>query len=182
MLFKEELAQKIIEGVKTQTRRPWNEGETMILGDEGFKAVYSAKEKLKWQIGKSYAVQYGRGLPTRMWDVEKRKLLPYHNYQDLMSIENGLPLSEVGLHPLRIKLLDIRFEDVRTICESDAIAEGFQHPENTAYWGFIETWASFYDKPFSKVMRETDVLESAELKARPAKRYQAWAITFEVVK
>lgn len=63
MLFKPELAQKVLSGEKTQTRR---------LGKPGFKPWYRYDETIPavvvtelhrpvWQVGKTYAVCPGRG-------------------------------------------------------------------------------------------------------------------------
>jgi hypothetical protein len=100
MQFKPELAQKILKGEKTQTRRTVKPGERLVNLKEGGKFVIWRKDtglaslvhkRIKWQTGQSYSIQPGRGKP--------------------------------GLG--RFLLLDIRRELVRDISEEDAIAEGF---------------------------------------------------------
>lgn len=64
MLFKPELAQKILRGEKTQTRRVVKPGEGLefhIAQNGGeLKAVYNNRG-LKWIVGQTYAIQPGRG-------------------------------------------------------------------------------------------------------------------------
>jgi hypothetical protein len=64
MLFKPELCEKILKGAKVQTRRIVKAGEGLEywLGPAGseIKAVYNDKG-LKWMVGKTYAIQPGRG-------------------------------------------------------------------------------------------------------------------------
>lgn len=182
MLFKWELIEKIVAGQKTQTRRPVGFKDSGLFDDE-IKTVYT-NGRIKWQVGRSYAVQYGMNLPTVVWDSAKGKALPYINYQDLMSIENGLPLSEVGLYPLRIKLLDIRYEDVRNISHEDSLAEGFS---DNPKLDFLYTWGGFYNKPSLPIINiaaQTANNPNAcpnKLWTFDDKFYQAWALSFEVV-
>lgn len=184
MLFKEELALKIVLEVKTQTRRPIKAGEELV-GKFGIKTVLS-NGRIKWQVGREYSVQYGRGLPTRLWNQGHQYLLPYHMYPerefDAMNDDGRHWIGDEDFYPLKIRILDILFEDVRNISEDDAIAEGFEHAENTARWGFLETWASFYDKPFFKLLQSSEMLRQYEIDARPYNLYQAWVLKFEMVK
>lgn len=57
MLFKRQLAIKICEGQKTQTRRAVKPHEYY---DAQTQSVYAGK-KLKWQVGRTYGVQIRRG-------------------------------------------------------------------------------------------------------------------------
>ncbi len=211
MLFKQELAEKIIEGAKTQTRRPIKAGEK-LLTIEGVKTVMAGNGKrIKYQVGREYAVQYAYGLPTRYWNPsEQTPLMPWEFYQDALAQE-GPKFHEIaklmGWKPLRIKLLDIWAEDVRTINLGASLAEGFSCADE-----FLVTWCKFYDaklypqwwslfgeyvahwtfnqKPYkSRAIEEFDglVAEYAHfstwlIKNRPSNLYQAWALRFEVVK
>lgn len=100
MQFKPELAQKILTGEKTQTRRTVKPGEylydpipdtKMVLGANKRTKDRCTKYLTKWVVGQTYAIQPGRGKAA------------------------------IG----RFKLLDIRRERVQDITEQDAIAEGF---------------------------------------------------------
>ena len=70
MIFKDELCAKVLNGEKTQTRRIKKENERLIPGDQYFPDAvmrYSEHpsdpryEVVKWQVGRTYAVQPGRG-------------------------------------------------------------------------------------------------------------------------
>jgi hypothetical protein len=184
MLMKEELAKLVIEGVKTQTRRPIKSGESLVTIDGVTTVMAGNGKRIKYQVGREYSLQYGRGLPTRYWH-KGEGLMDWEFYQDALAQEgeNFHKISGLmGWKPLKIKLLDICEEDVRTISEQDAICEGFEHPEDTARWGFIETWAGFYDKPIAKAMKSSEAFFMPLLNARPEKLYLAWALKFEVVR
>lgn len=96
MLFKPELADKIIRGTKTQTRRVVGGNDTFTrdgaLYDRGLDWLYVERNgRLLWSRGRTYAVCPGRGK------------------------------SQVA----RIRITDIRQECVGDISEADATAEGF---------------------------------------------------------
>jgi hypothetical protein len=59
MLFKPYLAEAILQGKKTQTRRlPSNTGSVLFQGH--IIAVYQ-NHRLRWRVRKTYAIQPGRG-------------------------------------------------------------------------------------------------------------------------
>jgi len=58
MQFKRELANKILAGEKTQTRRPVKVNEYQTTHDD---LVEVRNGRLKWRVGKTYSVQPGRG-------------------------------------------------------------------------------------------------------------------------
>lgn len=60
MQFKPELAQKILTGEKTQTRRIVKPGERFVDYLPGGKVVFTEK-RTKWAVGQTYAIQPGRG-------------------------------------------------------------------------------------------------------------------------
>lgn len=67
MLFTPKNAQKVMNGTKTQTRRLCREGDEVDTRTEGdgkpiIDSVYSANKR-KWQVGRTYSVQPGRGKP-----------------------------------------------------------------------------------------------------------------------
>lgn len=99
MLFKAELAQKVRDGSKTQTRRPRLENHIVDLHPVT-KDVWTVRlvmrdgrTRIKWEVGRVYAVQNKRG----------------------------------GAAIGRIDMVKIRQEDARKICQADVIAEGFEH-------------------------------------------------------
>ena len=60
MLFTPENAAKVMRGLKTQTRRP-NRGYTLICEQGALSQVRLPGGRLLWEVGRSYAVQPGRG-------------------------------------------------------------------------------------------------------------------------
>jgi hypothetical protein len=187
-LFKEYLAEKIITDEKTQTRRPKKEGDQLCIHD-GKKTVVSHygtdKQRIKMQVGRNYAIQYGRGKPCRWWMAET-----YLGNPELMSYEQFLKMSnypspwewileDEGWKKLRYTITDIRNVDVRNISWHDSIAEGFENPI-----GFWKTWCKFYDPTaheWSQFIGSNNTVATC-LKSRPDNLYQAWAYDFEVLK
>jgi hypothetical protein len=74
----------------------------------------------------------------------------------------------------RIRITDIRREDVRNISDEDVRAEGFE-------WRsvFLETWCNMHDKA---AITDSRMFWLENIHRRPAERYDAWVLTFEVVK
>lgn len=83
----------------------------------------------------------------------------------------------------RIRVTGLRREDVRSISHTDALAEGF---DNKYY--FLYTWISMHDKSVYREMLDAtyDPLSPNHcplcLYDRPADRYDAWVIEFELCK
>ena len=83
----------------------------------------------------------------------------------------------------RIRITDIRREDVRYISEHDVCAEGFETSSD-----FFMTWCKMHDKG-QMLPIIPDYFTGAivwqgcrsELLIRPAERYQAWILTFCLV-
>lgn len=176
MLFQHSLIEDIVSGRKTQTRRPWGKDDFFFEG-----AVRRWKPSinnpstaiLRWRIGQDYAVQPGRGECGL-------------HYGDLPML-TAIPDWATNDDPIRIQITDIRHEDVRDISEADARAEGFAN--RLEFW---RVWTSIYDKPALKKIEniisrigstedERNRVAHKSLFERPAARYGAWALTFEVV-
>lgn len=197
MIFKPELLAKILAGTKTQTRRPSDPKESVVWsgdpnGDDPsvtILAVYSAdKKRVKYRVGKSYALQPGRGKPAplvaalRTPDSIVRKIVTEHDG----------PFYYAMADPARIVITAIGHEDVRTISDEDAIAEGFKDRI-----GFLEVWCSFYDPKALRMHYEIRPLSVFEIVAkfdpehrtgyltdwskrlfqRDQSKYQAWKLT-----
>lgn len=62
MIFKETW-QQVLDGTKTQTRRPVKEGEYgyRMYHPDVIQVIYKHGGYIKWRVGKDYAVQPGRG-------------------------------------------------------------------------------------------------------------------------
>lgn len=156
--------------LKTQTRRLVKSGqianECILPGksrdwiNEVIAPVDDWRWKAVYRVGETYAVQPGRGKAAIA----------------------------------RIRVLEIRHEDVRHISKADARAEGYASPLD-----FLATWTKMHapDKHFesggdgcylyraNRFDKWRTVNEGALWQmpwSRPQARYQAWALTFEVVK
>lgn len=79
----------------------------------------------------------------------------------------------------RIRITGLRCEDVRHIRREDVAAEGFSSRND-----FFLTWLGMHDKAAQRgFMEDTDFLHNTTdifLSERPAERYQAWVISFEL--
>lgn len=162
----------VLNGQKTMTRRLVKPNQ---IYDPFDKRVYAltinllplpahmtGRKTTVYQVGKTYAVQTDRGVKGTGY---------------------------------RIRITDIRREDVRNISQEDAWAEGFT--KRLAFW---MTWAKMHDPTFT-FWFDMDAAEyywhigkrgpllSGNWKAletvmsnRPASRYDAWVLSFTLVK
>lgn len=163
--------EKVLSGEKTQTRRliksgchEYRSGWDVIRATVDERGLTHTK---LWTVGHTYAVQPGRGKAA----------------------------------VARIRITDIRLEDVRCISVDDLKAEGFARPFNQnseSRWDFLKVWTQMHDSTFKfwfdpsrvdygyKIGRKSETCGWEHLQQtimdRPAERYQAWAITFELVK
>lgn len=117
---------------------------------------YCLERKVGYDIRREWVGQDGLHSIVR-WSVGKT-----------YAVQPGRAKKAVG----RIRITGIRREDVRDISWDDANAEGFESP-----LGFLDTWVRMHDKP----MAPLDNWTIPKLPERPAERYQAWVIEFELV-
>lgn len=157
MNFKPELLAKVLDREKTQTRRPVKPGQHPgVITDASLEFI---------PVGNGYG-----------------DILNVHTLAGRMVYEVGKDYAACpgrGKHQQgRIRILDIREEDVRTICSEDVIAEGFQDVLE-----FFKVWCGFYDPLAYKFLcAVNDPLRVDDLLSdRPDHLYQAWALTFELV-
>lgn len=98
IMFSPDMLELVLSGKKTQTRRRWTIGETIIQETDGVETwitgAFDVKGRSKWRLGNTYAVQPGRG-------------------------KKG-----VG----RVRIISIRIERFCDISQADAEAEGFTDP------------------------------------------------------
>ena len=156
--------QQVVSGDKWQTRR-LVAGNEVLRGDTvrvyaDLPLPHSMTGRIKWQVGRTYAVQPGRGQKA------------------------------VG----RIRITDIREEDIRQISIFDVQKEGFD-----SQIAFLETWTRMHDPRMSfnqsddgmfryyanrrdKWVAVDETAFWTVLSARPAERYRAWVLSFEVVR
>lgn len=150
--------QKVLSGEKTSTRRLVKPSSAAITHGGIIHEVFDGSLKKHYPtycVGKTYAVQPGRGQKSIA----------------------------------RIRITGIRLEDVRNISDEDLRAEGFHDA-----FHFLWTWTKMHDKPAWTANQKTDFSDGDEsgwmshpvawvswLKGtRPAERYQAWVIEFEL--
>jgi hypothetical protein len=123
MYFKQ--IDEIVAGTKTQTRRIVKENEMPLTSwtpDHITDVVIMRKNgpttdfRLKWQVGRDYAVSPGRGKPGVWWREATKHYPP--QWTEFF-------IDECGWNPLRIRLTAIRQEYVQDISEEDALAEGY---------------------------------------------------------
>lgn len=191
---------------KIQTRRITKKGDicrfVTTIGKNGTHStdVYAVVRdgRTVYEVGKTYAVQTGRTKPS-IWingkggvveSITYRGERDFDNEWVVTRIDNRPYLKDEGYYPARIRILSIWREDVRQICSEDVESEGFQDIGD-----FLETWAKMHDKPLYKkyegmLMANRDTLEiwpvwemmQEEMQTRPDHMYDAWTLTFELVK
>jgi ASCH domain len=157
--FKKELAEKIARGLKTQTRRPFKEGDH--FRDLDTSTLYR-KGRKQWAVGQRYAVQPGRG-KKGIGFIEVTQI----RYEDVREISQADAMAEGFKN--RIAFLQVW--------------TGFYDPSVTIVEG-LRAWHLTIKGPgntsaFAHDLSEEDAI--AVLMARPAALYQAWAITFTLV-
>jgi hypothetical protein len=196
---------KVLSGEKTQTRRLVKAGETLTRRYPPYidaDTVFGKNNRTKYQVGQTQAVQPGRTKPAIYWRYSDITGTGYEVLQQPYSPE----LSNWGWKQLRIRITDIRREDVRDISAPDARAEGFNASDFLAdsVYDSLQVWTKMHDPAFQFWFdaRIVDFMWGnnkrelkqglagvggwdtclAAIKQRPAERYQAWALTFVVVK
>lgn len=167
MIFQHMLNQ-VLDGSKTQTRRtalPLSDGTDsfdcdLLAFPNGVKTAYRGKVgQTRWRV---------------LWQVGKDYAVVPKRGQKQVA---------------RIRVLDLKHEDVRSISAEDAIAEGWLYnPIQQAYmvdpvlW-YLRLWAILYDKAANVRMGQLNPdYWRAYLGARPQHYWLAWVITFELVK
>jgi hypothetical protein len=181
MLFKPELINAIVRGEKTQTRRVRNANEW--LGGGAFEmngkhlvspyAVYIGTmphERLKWMVGRDYAVQPKMGKPCVWWHPEN-----LHVFELQPDSDKGI-LRENGYKPLRIRITDIHRESLQDIDAFGVNYEGILLPEK---------YVSYNNLTRPEIEREM-FRKLWDSLATPATRWNAnpdvWVLTFEIVR
>ncbi len=130
MIFQKESIEAILDGRKTMTRRIVKEGE---LEFQEPCRVETFLGRVKWRVGKKYAVCPGRGKPQIWYCPKCKRLLDMNWYKTgFDNIEcNNATCFKKGIYithfvPLFIELVSIRKEKLLDITEEDAKKEGFE--------------------------------------------------------
>jgi hypothetical protein len=143
MLFKKEMIEQILAGKKTMTRRLVKETEAIGLDVEGVikveswekwnqdKLMWHGKSRIKWQVGKKYAVCPGRAKKKIEYCPKCRTIC--HDTFALTRAPYRVIEKTTGLCydcrneiiPLFIELVEIKKEKLSDITKTDSIKEGF---------------------------------------------------------
>ena len=186
MYFKQ--IQEIIDGTKTQTRRIVKPGERFLFDDDDHEhIVLDPNNRLKWQVGRDYAVSPGRGLPGVLWQPGYNTYYMRHEGIWIPSMWKGdiyvpdytrYELERKGWEPLRIVITAIRREALQDISPEDVRAEGI--------WCDVDH--DPLDIGFSRDLHNQDVYRQLwnDINTRKGTRWEdnpdVWVIEFEVVR
>jgi hypothetical protein len=178
MIFKQ--VQEIIEGTKTQTRRVVKGGEfgvptkypngvyspRLVIGEvKKWHPIHQPDTaRLKWQVGRDYAVVPKRGEPGVWW-------------HPMAKTWRGPTRKLSGLDVEIARITSIHREPLQAITEADAIAEGCKG--KTVYTGYTNEDQPDYDMTPRDVYRE--LWESINGAGSWDKAGDVWVIEFEVV-
>jgi len=144
--------QKVLNGSKTQTRRIIKPDQCLSSSSlyEPYSAVVQRLQGYNWKDVYRVGVDY--------------------------AVQPGRGKPAVA----RIRITDIRREDVRDISFEDAKAEGFASATH-----FLLVWTQMHDSKIYNRYPTTGqislALEQCVIQERPVERYTAWALTFELV-
>ena len=177
-LFTPELREKIILEEKTETRRVKKPGETIVFSTDEMYSILTASYRLKWREGRDYAIPYGRGKHTAWYHIHDRFEMSYDNYLEFKDNygddwENAFV--SMNYAPLRIKVVGLWDEDVRSITPKSVKAEGFKD-----FFGFAGKWMYLNDRKGLRglhEMHDTDAMRNY-LWNRPDEHYDVWGIRF----
>lgn len=147
-IYPRPVAEMILDRTKTQTRRLVKDGEKLWCDSVTFFEFKGPKDsfenehtcskmRTKWQVGRDYAVQLGRG-KKGLWYCPKCKGISSTSVGVCLCPEDDVP----DMLPHRFKIIDIRKEHLCNISEEDAIAEGTGSGDSlrTASQKYIETF------------------------------------------
>lgn len=171
---------------KTQTRRLAKQGDGYLLSTHNMRwRCVKRGGRILYEVGKTYAIQsssIGGGLWTDgkghfvspiSWAWRTDDEGEWYSYH----YDKRIDYISRGYEPARIRITDIRREDVRTIANDDLRAEGFSD-----YKGFMLAWCLKHDKTAYHKMSAQEVWYGKQyFDERPRQYYQAWALEFELV-
>ena len=176
MIFKQ--IDELLSGQKTQTRRVCKSGESwsgQFQTTEGYSregGIYTVwnGERIKWEVGRTYAVVPKRGKPSVWWKrvgtvaLTHNGMHEYHYPSNPDAAAIALPVTRAelekrGFQPLRIRIVAIRREHLQVITEADALAEGVASVDT-----YRKLWESI----------------NKNLGVRWSNNPMVWVLTFEV--
>lgn len=191
MIFATEGAiQAIVEKRKTQTRRliknsdflavdfyPLKKGEVAVVKSiEDLELTKKRGYKIKWQVGKTYSVQLGRGKPAVWWCSNCKTAVE--------EMYSTCPCNAPGPNgKLKIRITKIRKEKFLDISEADTRKEGYRIeqgystmlPIGRCGCHLITSGRDYFLQEFFKINKK-DYCSTKEWNP------EVWVLDFEVVK
>lgn len=161
MIFAPEEAKKILARQKTQTRR-------LIKNDANIQEELTGKSirrviqyspgypggRVKWEVGKTYAVQPDRGKPA-LWVNYDHPCYDIDIWENITTADKEIAAKQ-GYQPGRIKITRIRAEQLQNISGADAVAEGIDLYQSGRFWilsrddnavlAYMTLWNSLHTK------------------------------------
>jgi hypothetical protein len=150
--FRERLAELVIRGKKTETRRLVREGNELIDG------VMYRNGRRKWYVGQEHAVCPGRGRPAYyrtdtlefiyadIWELAKYYREPGYSMADEMSSH--------GYLPARLRITGLRQELLRAITDASILREGVAclWPERdlSTHDRRLRAWVDLWDSTYKR--------------------------------
>ena len=206
MIFKQ--VTEIIEGKKTQTRRIVKKNEHLsdynnTDGCTVFTTSKGGKRRIKWQVGRKYAVVPKRAQPQVYYRYEEDGSLTLAHTAKMEYFDETLLewatrenkpkrvelIKSYGYKPLSIRLTAIRLERLHDITEADAIAEGIETVERMTSSGVeMELYKDYLYKDEDKYFKYSDPIksykslwESINGKGSWDTNPMVWVLEFQVV-
>lgn len=183
MIFRQ--IDEIVSGRKTQTRRIVKANEELIASGvviyRGCFHQYMPPEplyRLKWEVGRNYAVVPGRGKHGEMVHCKGFHFTPVRVEGGLYYDGDGYWFGPNECQPLRICITAIRQERLQDITETDARAEGVKAAEcyRAEYFAGKEPLES-YVEGYRQLWNQINARKGTRWADNPL----AWVLTFEVV-
>lgn len=165
----------VISGAKTQTRRLIKPSDQftmalaqVVIGKDHGRVIQTVP-------GSVVRLSHGDHVHA-VWSGKRVKWETGKEY----AVQPGRNAKSIA----RIRITDIRCEDVRNISDRDVKAEGFED-----YLAFMKTWLGMHDKSFAPYLPEKmnplSLINNRYgirdlLATQPAERYTAWVLCFEL--
>jgi hypothetical protein len=190
----------VLNGTKTETRRICKPGEWLAASLLGApQAVYVGRlphERLKWMVGRTYAVQTGRGNPGLYYKRTAAGLSVW-NWDSLPQSRMPRNIKTIPSEYIaaRIRLLEIRQERLQDIDDIGALMEGIEgwkgeledmpigyYYDHFGWWGSLDYDAYCDAQEYSIISAYANLWDS--IHTRKGERWDdnplCWVLRFEL--